>query len=192
MSLRHALLGLLADHPASGYDLTRSFEASLRQYAWHARHSQIYPELNKLADQGLVTVVEEGARGRRTYDITTDGRAELRRWMLDIPERGVIRHEYVLRMFLLNTLEPAEACTVLEQFAETAEQEAKHLRDAQAQTPPESALRFGQLAAEFRLRYFQMQRDWARWAIGQLKTVEQTRQEQPERRQSRSDAVVTS
>ncbi|WP_279579818.1 PadR family transcriptional regulator [Fodinicola feengrottensis] len=67
MSLRYALLGLLADEPASGYDLARTFEISLQRWAWHARHSQIYPELNKLADEGLIDVVDEGARGRRTY-----------------------------------------------------------------------------------------------------------------------------
>ncbi|WP_279578861.1 PadR family transcriptional regulator [Fodinicola feengrottensis] len=61
MSLRHALLGLLHDGPASGYDLTKMFESRLERFAWHARHSQIYPELNKMAVDGLVEVIEEGA-----------------------------------------------------------------------------------------------------------------------------------
>src|SRR5688500_8244241 len=82
MSLRYALLGLLADEPASGYDLTRSFEKALRRYAWHAQHSQIYPELTRLAADGLVEIASEGARGRRVYSITEAGRTELRRWML--------------------------------------------------------------------------------------------------------------
>ncbi|MBA3728896.1 MAG: PadR family transcriptional regulator, partial [Actinobacteria bacterium] len=44
MSLRHALLGLLAERPMSGYDLTKVFDSSLA-YVWSAKHSQIYPEL---------------------------------------------------------------------------------------------------------------------------------------------------
>ena len=44
MSLRHALLGLLAVQPATGYELAQKFDASLGT-AWHASHSQIYPEL---------------------------------------------------------------------------------------------------------------------------------------------------
>src|SRR5438093_632739 len=48
MSLRHALLGLLADHPMTGYDLTRTFDRSLAN-VWPASHSQIYPELARLS-----------------------------------------------------------------------------------------------------------------------------------------------
>src|SRR5215470_2260302 len=83
MSLRYALLGLLADEPASGYELTKKFERVLRRYAWHAQHSQIYPELNRMAADGLVEVVAEGPRGRRTYAITAAGRAAVRRWMVN-------------------------------------------------------------------------------------------------------------
>ena len=80
MSLRYALLGLLAEEPASGYDLTRKFEV-LRRYAWHAQSSQIYPELSQLSSAGLVSVVERGPRGRQTYAITEAGRAQLREWL---------------------------------------------------------------------------------------------------------------
>jgi PadR family transcriptional regulator AphA len=43
MSLRHAVLGLLAYEPATGYELAQQFDTSLA-YAWHASHSQIYLE----------------------------------------------------------------------------------------------------------------------------------------------------
>ena len=43
MSLRYAVLGLLARRPSTGYELTQTFDRSLRT-SWHARHSQIYPE----------------------------------------------------------------------------------------------------------------------------------------------------
>ncbi|HET7245017.1 MAG TPA: PadR family transcriptional regulator [Streptosporangiaceae bacterium] len=74
---------------------------------------QIYPELNHLAGDGLVTVVEEGPRGRRTYAITDAGRAELRRWMRNPPEQFNVRNEFVLRLFLLSALEPEEARAAL-------------------------------------------------------------------------------
>ena len=53
MSLRHAVLGLLERRPSTGYELTRTFDRSLRA-SWQARHSQIYPELAKLESAGLV------------------------------------------------------------------------------------------------------------------------------------------
>src|SRR5918993_922045 len=74
MSLPHALLGLLAVRPRSGYELTKAFEGDLGRYAWQAGHTSIYPELGRLAEQGLVEVTHEGARGSRTYAVTEGGR----------------------------------------------------------------------------------------------------------------------
>ena len=45
MSLSHALLGLLAVRPRSGYELTKVFGGDLGRYAWQAGHTSIYPEL---------------------------------------------------------------------------------------------------------------------------------------------------
>ena len=69
MSLRYAVLGLLARRPSTGYELTQTFDRSLRT-SWHARHSQIYPELAKLEAADLVEVVGHGARRSKTYAIT--------------------------------------------------------------------------------------------------------------------------
>ncbi|NED54550.1 PadR family transcriptional regulator, partial [Micromonospora aurantiaca] len=77
MSLRHAVLGLLAElGGASGYDLLKLFEVSLDN-VWPATQSQLYGELGKLTDAGLIEVAAEGPRGRREYRITPSGRAEL-------------------------------------------------------------------------------------------------------------------
>ena len=37
---------------------------------WPAQHSQIYPELAKLAAEGLIAQTGEGARGRKVYETT--------------------------------------------------------------------------------------------------------------------------
>src|ERR1041384_1028625 len=87
VSLRHALLGMLAVRPGTGYELAQRFDESMAN-AWYASHSQIYPELGKLAEAGMVEVVGEGARNSRTYAVTPAGRDELRTWMLDtVPNR---------------------------------------------------------------------------------------------------------
>jgi PadR family transcriptional regulator AphA len=99
MSLRHSILGLLMLAPANGYELTRRFDDTLRN-AWHAGHSQIYPELAKLEQAGLIEVVEEGARGSKTYAATDAGRAEVQRWLVeDDPERTQ-RNVTAVRWFL--------------------------------------------------------------------------------------------
>ena len=105
MSLRHAALGLLSRGPASGYDLLKVFEASMAN-VWPATQSQLYGELNKLADDGLIRVVDIGPRGRKEYEITDDGRAELHRWMTSPQEGPAFRSAKLLRVFLLDELAP--------------------------------------------------------------------------------------
>jgi PadR family transcriptional regulator, regulatory protein AphA len=172
MSLRYALLGLLAEEPASGYDLTRKFERALQRYAWHAKHSQIYPELNRLAADGLIVVVAEGARGRRTYAITDTGQAELRCWMLNPPDVFIARNEFVLRMFLLPALDPDDARAVLRPIAEGSAREMATLRDridaADATAPSGAGPGLGRLVAEYGLRSFQTTHDWALWALNRI------------------------
>lgn len=123
MSLRHAVLGLLAAESSSGYELTQRFQRSLAN-AWQASHSQIYPELRKLQDAGLVEVVAEGARNRRTYGVTPAGREELRRWVLEAEPRRGQRNEAALRGFLMFLLEPAERRPLLERELAVAEAQA--------------------------------------------------------------------
>jgi PadR family transcriptional regulator, regulatory protein AphA len=113
MSLRHALLGALADHPRTGYALLRHFEQSLA-YAWPASHSQIYPELARLLEEGLIAETETGPRNSRTYALTDTGVEEIRRWLRETEPERRVRSDAVLRTFFLWLLEPAEARAQLE------------------------------------------------------------------------------
>jgi DNA-binding PadR family transcriptional regulator len=175
MSLRHALLGLLAQEPASGYDLTRYFEGDLGRYAWQAGHTRIYPELVKMAEEGLVTVESTGARGRKTYALTDEGRVELRSWLLSPPEQATVRDETVLRMFLVQSLEPADARTLLSSIAEHCDAELARLRPVMERIDRAEgvdALPFGRLAGEYGVRQYDAVARWARWALERLDAAE--------------------
>jgi DNA-binding PadR family transcriptional regulator len=113
MSLRHALLGALADRPRTGYALLKHFEQSLA-YAWPASHSQIYPELARLLDEGFIEQTESGPRGSRTYALTGAGLAEVRRWLRDTEPDRRVRSDAALRTFFLWLLDPDEAADQLE------------------------------------------------------------------------------
>ena len=113
MSLRHALLGALADQPRSGYALLKHFEQSLA-YAWPASHSQIYPELARLRDDGLIEETHTGPRRSRTYAITTNGLEEIRSWLRETEPDRRVRSDAALRTFFLWVLEPEEAASGLE------------------------------------------------------------------------------
>ncbi len=127
MSLRHAVLGLLAVEPATGYDLAQRFGKSLA-HAWHAGHSQIYPELARLQEAGMVEVVGEGARRSRTYAVTDAGRDELRRWMTETQPSRTQRSETGVRWFLLAVLEPEDRRIALERELAFMASESEHLQ----------------------------------------------------------------
>ncbi|WP_283136106.1 PadR family transcriptional regulator [Rhizohabitans arisaemae] len=173
MSLPHALLGLLALEPRTGYELTKMFEGDLSRYAWQAGHTNIYPELGKMAAAGLIEVTAEGARGSRTYALTARGRAELRSWMMDPPQTGgKVRNVEVLRMFLIPTLSVADSLTLLHRLADQAAAELDHIEASvkNAEFRPGHEW-FGVLAAEFGALQYKAMREWALWAIEQLSTA---------------------
>ena len=113
MSLRHALLGALADRPRTGYALLKHFRQSLA-YAWPASHSQIYPELARMLEDGLIEQTETGPRGSRTYALTDAGLDEVRRWLRDTEPDRRVRNDAALRTFFLWLLEPDEVGRHLE------------------------------------------------------------------------------
>ncbi|MEU0931401.1 PadR family transcriptional regulator [Streptomyces malaysiensis] len=169
MSLRHAVLGLLSEEPGSGWDLMQKFDISLR-HAWTATQSQVYGELAKLADTGLITVAEEGPRGRKVYEITEEGRVELRRWMIDVAPRPR-RDDLILRVFFLNAVSPEEARTFLSRIAEAASERHEELRELHDRIHwSDDALSvYGALALDWGLRLEAMQREWADWARTKLR-----------------------
>lgn len=179
MSLRHALLGLLAEQPASGWDLTRRFEELLGQ-VWPAGHPQIYGELRKLQDDGLIEVDSEGPRGRKAYRVTEAGIAEVRRWLTGTEVDHTIRMETLLRSVFFWLMTPDEIAEHLDREAAYFHGLAAKLRElADAKDagvyghgPQAESLR---VAAEAGIRVTEALGDWADWA----QSVPPARQETP-------------
>jgi DNA-binding PadR family transcriptional regulator len=94
------ILGLLGWGPQTGYDIKRITDRSTR-FFWGASFGQIYPELRRLEQRGLVSVRDEprGRVRRRVYTITDSGRDALAAWLHDETELFEIRDEGLLRLF---------------------------------------------------------------------------------------------
>jgi DNA-binding PadR family transcriptional regulator len=163
-----AALGLLAQQPGSGYDLLRMFEKSMAN-VWPATQSQLYGELNKLADAGLIEVTDIGPRGRKEYRITQAGRAELQRWVTSPEDDPPFRDASLLRVFLLGELDPQPARRHMVAVAEHADSEVKRLQalsDSIDWTDGDSL--FGRAALEYGLRRYAMEGEWARWVVTEI------------------------
>jgi PadR family transcriptional regulator, regulatory protein AphA len=170
MSLRHALLGLLREGPASGYDLLQVFKVSLHN-TWPATQSQVYTELTKLADAGLLSVGAHGPRGRKEYELTDAGLAELRRWMLEEEPDLHPRSDALLRVFLLGALTRDQARGYLAWLAARSAEDLAALEDFDASVTwadDEDLHVYGRLVLEYGKRLSAMSQEWAEWAIGQV------------------------
>ena len=164
-----AALGLLAQQPGSGYDLLKTFEKSMAN-VWPATQSQLYGELNKLSDAGLIEVTDIGPRGRKEYRITPDGRTELKRWLMSPQDDPPLRDASLLRVFMLGELEPDEARRHMTAVAEHADSEVKRLEalsDSIDWTDGDD-LFFGRTALEYGLRLGAMEAEWARRVVDEL------------------------
>ena len=100
---RWALLGQLSAEPASGYQLKKKIEESTAHF-WSESYGQIYPELARMEEAGLLSSAEEVGEGqgpgvRRVYAITEQGMDELKRWLCEPPTEDVLRDEFLLKMF---------------------------------------------------------------------------------------------
>lgn len=82
-SLGYALLGLLQQKPASGYDLRKIFSStSMKTYS--DSPGAIYPALRRLEREGMIRGTVEGGsalRRRQVFRLTPKGFAELNRWI---------------------------------------------------------------------------------------------------------------
>lgn len=175
MSLRHGMLGLIAElDGASGYDLLRVFEISLGN-VWPAKQSQLYGELGKLTDAGLIEVAEEGPRGRKEYRITASGREELHHWLMDVPAKENRRDDALLRVFFLGLVEPEEAQRYLRRHMEGLVEYLDGLTALEQKVvwDDDNLSVYGRLVIEYGKRFAAMRRDWFDWALQEIRAFEE-------------------
>jgi DNA-binding PadR family transcriptional regulator len=72
--VRLAILGLLAEGPQNGYAVIKTI-AERTGGAWKPSPGSVYPTLQQLVDEGLISA--SGEEGKSVYDLTDAGRAEV-------------------------------------------------------------------------------------------------------------------
>jgi len=113
-STAHVILGLLSWGPKSGYEIKALVDRSTR-FFWAASYGQIYPELRKLADAGLIEGAEpEGGRRRTVYRLTAAGQEALDAWLAEDPEIFESRDEGLLKLFFADSGRAGSARRALE------------------------------------------------------------------------------
>jgi DNA-binding PadR family transcriptional regulator len=110
----YVILGLVRKEPRSGYEIKAIVDGTTR-FFWAASYGQIYPELKRLSEAGLVVGVDSptGGRRRTVYEITADGEAELVAWLRQPPATFEMREEGLLKLFFAEALPRTDAVEIL-------------------------------------------------------------------------------
>jgi DNA-binding PadR family transcriptional regulator len=110
----YVILGMVSREPRSGYEIKALVDNTTR-FFWTASYGQIYPELKKLSEAGLLEGIDasRGERKRTVYAITADGEEELKDWLRQPPETFEMREEGLLKLFFAGVLAPDEVAETL-------------------------------------------------------------------------------
>jgi DNA-binding PadR family transcriptional regulator len=116
LSIKHALLGLLADRPLHGYELKAAYETELVP-ATQLNYGQVYATLDRMGREGLVAheLVSQTERpDKKVYALTAEGRRELRDW-LRTPSRLDLdlRNETYLKLTVARRLKDSNHLEIL-------------------------------------------------------------------------------
>ena len=125
----YVILGMVSREPRSGYEIKAAVDNSTR-FFWAASYGQIYPELKRLSEAGLLEGVDapRGERRRTVYTITKEGAGELRSWLRQPPQTAELREEGLLKLFFSGLLKAEEAVETLRAMREHRLGLAKRLR----------------------------------------------------------------
>jgi DNA-binding PadR family transcriptional regulator len=109
VALGDAILACLTERPMTGYELAKTFDASIG-FFWKADHQQIYRELSKLRDRGHIQgreVVQSGKPNKLVYTLTPEGRAALRHWAArpSNPALSSIKDDLLVRLYALDSVD---------------------------------------------------------------------------------------
>lgn len=126
---RYVLLGLLQEENLSGYEMKKIIDKRM-SFFWQESFGQIYPELNKMAKEGLVEIFNiestgEIKREKIKYKITFNGEKELKKWMEKENEKDTVRSEFLLKMYLSTPKNVEEMRRHIIKFKEQSEEKLK-------------------------------------------------------------------
>lgn len=128
-NLKYAILGLLLKSDMSGYDISQAFDTTLCEF-WSAKHSQIYPELKRLTEEGMIEYrVEKCGKvlEKKMYAITERGREDFYAWLsAETQLIAVPKDLFRLKLFFIDDLPEEDRVRLLKHQLEQYEERLGH------------------------------------------------------------------
>jgi PadR family transcriptional regulator AphA len=167
----YVVLGMLKLGRRTGYDIKSLVDGSTR-FFWAASYGQIYPELARLEELGLVQGEEDRSNGRRrrSYELTPAGERALREWITsDEPLHIELRHEGALKFFFSDAVSSEEQLALVARTRETHERIGEQLRAIRPTgSAPNDKTPAPLMTLEFGIAYQEFLADWCERAERRL------------------------
>ncbi|MFA4915519.1 MAG: PadR family transcriptional regulator [Syntrophales bacterium] len=117
MSIKYAMLGILAERDLHGYELKSSFDEKVGEF-WSLNYGQIYSTLDRLEKEALVTYdrqAQDKRPDRKIFSITTKGRKELDEWLsTPVTRVRALRDELFIKLVFMDKNNPAPVLELIE------------------------------------------------------------------------------
>lgn len=165
MDVRTVCLGVLTLGNATGYEIRKMFEEGPFQHFTDAGFGSIYPALNKLHAEGLVTCEQLSQSGRpdkKIYSITGEGRESFATAICLPPGADKFRSDFLLGMFFEHFLPRTLAAAAVDERIEWYRSKLEHMCSCDRSgwgDGPEFVHGFGQAVYSAALEYLEENRD---------------------------------
>lgn len=149
-TLKYAILGLVNRKPTTGYDIAKEFKEKELANFWSAKHSQIYPELKKLVEEGHLEFdveISGEVLEKKVYRITAKGRREFRNWLTkDEGMEPTFKDKFRLRMYFAENMKREDMLRLLKSQLIQRRKKLEFLLDKETvytEMPPYETENFG-------------------------------------------------
>jgi PadR family transcriptional regulator AphA len=169
----YVILGMLKLGKRTGYEIKSLVDVSTR-FFWAASYGQIYPELARLEELGLVEGRPDSTNGRRrkAYELTPAGEEALHEWLTSQePLHIEFRHEGALKFFFSDCLSPDEQLEQLRRLREVHQRvgdELRQIEPAAREAASETGRRLPYLTLDFGIAFQDFVADWCERAEREL------------------------
>lgn len=129
MDVRTLCLGILTYGDASGYEIKKLFEEKL-SLIFDAGFGSIYPALNKLTEEDLVSCRAEAQNKRpdkKVYSITPAGQMTFIKSLSKTPAADKFKSEALTTLMFAHLLEPRSVANLIDQIIENYDRDIKEM-----------------------------------------------------------------
>jgi len=181
MPLEHAILAFIEYQPTSGYDLKKFFDVSVAHF-WSATQSHIYKSLEGLERKGWAEVrviQQDGKPNRKEYQITDDGRSELRRWMTTPLPMDPVREAALIQIFFSHFSRNEEIVALIEARMQEIRVRLHNLRTSAQTAINENAQQIGierarqlwQITLDYGIEYYEFELAWNKKTLETIRSL---------------------